>query len=482
MTLNRIIVIDEFASGLRYLTSTLETIPRTLPEGFSSLPDALAWAEDNAVDAFVVSDTMEHPSDRGIIERIRAIPRFATTPLVVLVGAHQGDRRIECYLSGANDFIVRPIDRAELLARVGRLIALHEAERDANARAAALEHALDVQERRLHEHTKRIETLWHLANTFGAPQSDLLMAMLDEGTGAIRPGMAYYGQIARLEGEELVIVAASTQESTLTGTLLEAITTGNRFPISGTAQASVLRFGMTRTWDDLFDDPTIDSVRQRTLAWRSAISTPFQSIGTSYFLTFLSREPNDERFSPDDVAYVELLATFFSTHFQQQWQRSRLVFQNSHDVLTGLLNSVYFRSEVRMAMFECSRFAMLVVNLIAFARVNETVGFQTGDALIVEVAAVLQRLAKPTEIVGRLAGDAFAIFVPESADVTLDERIGAYRAAFPSAFSTGDRAGSEFVTLDARIGVAYAPHDGSTYDAVLSAANARVSAQKNALL
>jgi diguanylate cyclase (GGDEF)-like protein len=477
MSVANVVVVDETEVGARYLLSAIAMLPRMLGHAFPRLDEALAWAKEHPVDTFVVAYPGFIDGDPDLVRTIRADALFAQTPIVVLAGTHQEQLRAQTYLQGANDFIVRPAAREELTARMGRLLALYQAARAAEARQTALMRALDEHERRSRGHVKRLETLWRVANETSLTHDVLIRAMLTEATAAIRPGQPFYGQLVRVDGDTIEIVEAVTEKDTFSEAALGLAAAGARFPFAKTAVAEVMRLGITRSWDDIAGDPTLATApRLQLLGWRSVIATPFHAVGVTYVLAFFARSPSVEPFTAEDHAYVELLASFFASRFQSEWQRERLQYQNAHDVLTGLVNGAYFRSSVRAALHETERFAIVVVTIAEFARINAAHGFQTGDALLVEVAAELRRTAGVGEIVGRLSGDAFALFVPEPANgTTVDERIAVFRAIFPRGFSTGDREGKEFVTLDARFGVAHGPAHGTTYDALLSRAAAEAA-------
>jgi photoactive yellow protein len=95
------------------------------------------------------------------------------------------------------------------------------------------------------------------------------------------------------------------------------------------------------------------------------------------------------------------------------------------------------------------------------------------------VAAALQARALAGEIVGRVAGDVFGVYIGDATvPRAVRERALAFSDAFSHSFSTGDREGREFVALTASLGVAIAPQDGETIDEVLSHADAALVAAK----
>jgi len=84
-----------------------------------------------------------------------------------------------------------------------------------------------------------------------------------------------------------------------------------------------------------------------------------------------------------------------------------------HDALTGLPNRVNFigrlQQELAMAKRIGREVAVLFLDLDRFKMINDTLGHDAGDALLVEVASRLKKLLRETDAIGRLGGDEFAI-------------------------------------------------------------------------
>jgi diguanylate cyclase (GGDEF)-like protein len=86
-----------------------------------------------------------------------------------------------------------------------------------------------------------------------------------------------------------------------------------------------------------------------------------------------------------------------------------------HDVLTGLPNRATFQFELDSAFERSTRgsasFGLMLIDLDDFKRVNDTLGHQIGDALLVRFAERLQQGVRPLDHVARLGGDEFAVLV-----------------------------------------------------------------------
>ena len=88
------------------------------------------------------------------------------------------------------------------------------------------------------------------------------------------------------------------------------------------------------------------------------------------------------------------------------------------DTLTALPNRRMFTEDFRKLAAQARRqgggFALLLIDLDGFKEVNDTLGHDAGDALLIEVAGRLLAAVRETDRVARLGGDEFAILLPAS--------------------------------------------------------------------
>jgi diguanylate cyclase (GGDEF)-like protein/PAS domain S-box-containing protein len=129
--------------------------------------------------------------------------------------------------------------------------------------------------------------------------------------------------------------------------------------------------------------------------------------------------------------------------------------QALHDALTGLPNRSLFRDRLEHALAQAGRreqlVAVLFLDLDNFKVINDSLGHQTGDELLVEVAQRLRTCVRGGDTVARLGGDEFTVLLEEIDDETqanlVAERIG-------ETLRTPVRLGDRDVFISASIGVA----------------------------
>ncbi len=89
----------------------------------------------------------------------------------------------------------------------------------------------------------------------------------------------------------------------------------------------------------------------------------------------------------------------------------------TRDPLSGLANRRWFELQLAHHLRTCAeegpRGALLVMDLDNFKAVNDTLGHQAGDRLVIEVAVTLRRHLRDRDLVARLGGDEFAVVLQD---------------------------------------------------------------------
>ncbi len=184
-----------------------------------------------------------------------------------------------------------------------------------------------------------------------------------------------------------------------------------------------------------------------------------------------SRRPS--AFTEHDVNFVVAVANILADAIERQDAEDALEHRALHDVLTGLPNRSLFTDRLEQALERVRRHpgslaAILFIDVDHFKQVNDSLGHQAGDDLLINVATRLREAVRPTDTVARFGGDEFGLLLEEIAServaIATAERIA---ASFARPFVLDS--GSQFVT--ASIGIALA--DGhQEADALLRDADA----------
>ena len=149
-----------------------------------------------------------------------------------------------------------------------------------------------------------------------------------------------------------------------------------------------------------------------------------------------------------------------------------------HDDLTGLPNRTQLAARLDELLHEkddAAPFSVFFIDLDRFKEVNDTLGHDRGNELLVEIAKRLEATLEPGELVSRLGGDEFAVIseraVGEQEALALANRL---RGVITEMF---DVAGVS-IESHASIGIASAPADGATRHELLRRADIAMYAAK----
>jgi diguanylate cyclase (GGDEF)-like protein len=189
-------------------------------------------------------------------------------------------------------------------------------------------------------------------------------------------------------------------------------------------------------------------------------------------LLFLAAE---EGVFTDDL--VELLAklaeniSFALDNFDRADEKTRaderIEYLASHDSLTNLPNREMFNGLLRHAIEAAHRhqrrFALLFIDLDRFKIINDSLGHDAGDILLVEIANRLRGTLRSSDVVARLGGDEFVVILEEAAERDQVERIAGNLLSVLS--QPLQLSGHECHTT-ASIGIAMYPSDGSDVQAL----------------
>ncbi|MBF0602572.1 MAG: EAL domain-containing protein [Nitrospirae bacterium] len=136
--------------------------------------------------------------------------------------------------------------------------------------------------------------------------------------------------------------------------------------------------------------------------------------------------------------------------------------QAEFDHLTGLPNRLLFRDRLKQSVQLCSRskksFALMFIDLDRFKWVNDNLGHDAGDELLVGVARRLESVLRRSDTVARLGGDEFTVILNEVSHNTSVKLVaGKILEQLAAPFRLKDKD----VEISGSVGIALFPDDGA---------------------
>ena len=150
------------------------------------------------------------------------------------------------------------------------------------------------------------------------------------------------------------------------------------------------------------------------------------------------------------------------------------------DALTGLLNRRGLQESVTPMLQRCNgaqALAIYLLDLDGFKPINDSLGHEAGDELLVGVAQRLRSVVRSSDLVCRLGGDEFVLAVP---DLPGDDEAAALGAKLLAAFEQPFMASGQLCRVGLTVGYALAPHDEATLADLLKRADAAMYVGKQA--
>ncbi len=199
---------------------------------------------------------------------------------------------------------------------------------------------------------------------------------------------------------------------------------------------------------------TDGSMRWMRIRFKSLIDEQ----GRKYKLTGVSQDITEKKRSEETI-----------------WQ------QANFDPLTGLPNRRMFQDRLEQEIKKSHRdgltLALMFIDLDKFKEVNDTLGHDKGDILLVEAARRIARCVRESDTVARLGGDEFTVILSD-----LDDANSAGRVAqtIIDALVAPFQLGEETAFVSASIGITLYPDDATNLEALMSNADQAMYASKSA--
>lgn len=377
----RILVVDDVPANVKILEAKLTAEYFDVMTAMSG-PEALALAERHAPDIVLVDLVMPGMDGVEVCRRIKGNFRLQHVPIVMVTAHDEPEERLRGLESGADDFLVKPVDDTALFCRLRNLVRLKSAIDELRARAATGERMGLVDE------VGPDLPLDRPARIMLVDDTRLLEADMERG----------------LKGHELMVMHDPRRALDEAGERAVELVIVN------------------------LDGETFDGLRlcsQLRSAERTRHIPILLVVGeteTDRLLRGLDMGVNDYLVRP--VEPNELLARANTQIRRWRYtERLRRSVQRSMemaivDELTGFYNRRYMETHlgtlVDGAAHRSRPMAVLAIDVDFFKSVNDTYGHAVGDAVLKEIAGRIRTNIRHLDLPCRVGGEEFIVVLPET--------------------------------------------------------------------
>ena len=423
MPQSRILVVDDNPVNLGVVVDNLEV------HGYDVLValgghEALDRARFAKPDLVLLDVMMPDLDGFETCRRLKAMEPCRDIPVIFMTALTDVDSKVKGFAAGGVDYVSKPFQIEELIARVRTHLALRKAQLALQAQKSDLE--VEVAARHAAEDSLRESEVRH-RRLFETAADGILVLDCDANT--IYDLNARCGQMLGLGAEDV------------RGRYVEDVDAIRA--MGGKTIIEALRNEGQVKWDEWsWEKPDGQTVSVEVM-------------GTTY------RAGN------------RLLAqcTFRDIRARKEAE-ARVRYLALHDALTGLPNRTLLMDRLNQAIAHArrdnSQVALLLLDLDHFKHINDSLGHLVGDALLEEIAKRLRSVLRESDTPARLGGDEFVVAATGLETPADAERLA---ARILEAFKPATRIGNHDLHIGSSIGIALYPGDGDTPAALLQAAD-----------
>ncbi|HEX2933608.1 MAG TPA: response regulator, partial [Candidatus Binatia bacterium] len=171
----KILVVDDTAKNVKLLADLLAVKGYGVVTAESG-QEALAKLEAEKPDLVLLDVVMPEMSGYEVCQKIRENPATRILPVVMVTALDPAEERVKGLDAGADDFLTKPINRAELLARVRSLLRIKELQDQVQCQADELSQWNKNLEQRVEEQVGQLERLGRLKRFFSPQLAELIVS------------------------------------------------------------------------------------------------------------------------------------------------------------------------------------------------------------------------------------------------------------------------------------------------------------------
>jgi len=505
-----ILVVDDLPANLGLLVDELETLGHQVVVALDG-DEALQRAQLVLPDLILLDVMMPGIDGFETARRLKAIDCTRDIPVIFMTVLDDAQSKLQGFAAGGVDYVTKPLQLQEVLARVKTHLALRDVQRHLAVRNEALRQEIAAREqaeaelqRAQNELERRVEERTaELARANASLEAGIVER---EKTVALRAGENRILEMVATNSslEDMLADLVRLIEVQYPGTLcsilllapdgqhirrgvapslpaafLDALDGMAIGPCAGACGTAMYRRELVII-GDVDEDPLCADYRSLAAEYglRACWSVPIMSHDEQVLGSFAMYYREVRRPESAEMELIDFTTRIARIAIEHRRAQERIRYMADHDALTGLANRTVLRDRVQQAIGQAHRsgcmVAVLFIDLDNFKHINDSLGHRIGDRLLQEAANRLTSCLREGDSVARIGGDEFVIVLPavsdggartEGADAA---RVGAkVQEALTQPFFVDDHE----LHISGSIGISLFPVDGSDVESLMRAAD-----------
>ncbi len=379
----RVLIVDDIPTNVRLLEARL-TAEYFEVKTAASGRDALAVVAGGQTDIVLLDVMMPEMDGFEVCRQMKADPATAHIPVVMITALDQPSDRVKGLQAGADDFLTKPVDDVQLMARVKSLVRLKALTDELRARAQTGEEIA-------------IEDAMRAMDAANAQGGKVLLVDTDPRSAErIRGYLVPANQVEVLASpaDAALQVATGGYDLAIVSMALDGFD-----PLRVCSQMRTLE--QTRTLPILLIAENADRarvVRGLDLGVNDFIMRPVER---NELAARVRTQVRRNRYA------AELRQTVTNT-----------LALAVTDELTGLYNRRYFDRHLSLMLDKAREqerdMAVMLIDMDFFKSVNDNHGHDIGDAVLKEFAQRLKRNIRGVDLACRFGGEEFVVLMPDT--------------------------------------------------------------------
>ncbi len=438
--LSRILIVDDEPMNIKLMCGKLAGQKYELETAHGG-QEALTKVSQNPPDLLLLDIMMPDIDGYEVTRRLKADPQTRKIPIILITALDGKDDKEKGLQVGAEEFLTKPVNKAELLARIHSMLTLRQYQTQLSVRSQS-EKLLQMDNAEKLKNKKKSGSGKLLIVEDNREDLKLLTAHLRNQPFDI---------IAAADGEQALRIAGRQKIDIVLLDIMLPRQSGYDVckKLKETPETKDIQVVIITCLDDL--DSRIKGVE----------------LGADDYLV----KPIEPR---ELVARVNVLKKkkAYLDELHQHYQRA--LNTAIIDGLTGLYNHAYFKQyldlELKRSKREGHCTALLMIDIDNFKQINDSFGHLIGDCVLREISQVMRRCIREIDVAARYGGEEFVIILPYTdtkGAIEVAERIR--RTVAKSAI--GAKTVDDITNITVSVGGAVYPFDGAEVHDVIRKAD-----------